>query len=305
MPITLFSHPDCARHQAGEHHPERPARLSAINDQLIRSGMEFIVQQKDATPATPADLYRVHNKLYVDETFDKAPAEGHIWLDAETQMSPGSLTAALYAAGSTINAVDQVMSGDNQQAFCAVRPPGHHACRDHGMGFCMFNNIAVAAAYAMDKYGLERITIVDFDVHHGNGTEDIFKDDPRVQLCSSFQQGLYPSDDDSVPAPHILNLPLPGGTKGDKYRQQVTEFWFGAIDAFQPQLILISAGFDSHAEDEMSQFLLKDEDYEWLSRQLKQLADKHCHGRMVSTLEGGYALSALGRSVVAHLKGML
>jgi len=305
MPITLFSHADCNKHQAGEHHPERPARINAISDQLIRSGMEFIIQQKDASPASREDLYRVHTKLYVDETFAKSPAEGHVWLDAETQMSKGSLQAALYAAGSGINAVDQVMTGENQQAFCAIRPPGHHACRDHGMGFCMFNNIAVAATYAIEKYQLERIAIIDFDVHHGNGTEDIFRDDPRILFCSSFQQGLYPSDDDSVPADHILNLPLPGGTRGDSYRQKVSEHWFSAINNFRPQLILVSAGFDSHSEDEMSQFLLKDEDYAWVSSQLKEIANHHCHGRIVSMLEGGYALSALGRSVVAYLKGML
>lgn len=305
MPLTLFSHSSCNLHQAGEGHPERPARIFAINDQLIRSGMEYIVQQKDASEASKDDLYRVHSKLYIDELYAKAPSEGYIWLDPDTQMMPYTLKAALFAAGSGINAVDQVMSGDNQQAFCAIRPPGHHACRDQAMGFCIFNNIAIAAAYAMEKYGLQRVTIVDFDVHHGNGTEDIFRDDSRVQFCSSFQQGLYPSADDTIKKEHILNLPLPGGTKGEKYRQAVSEQWLYAIDKFEPQLILISAGFDSHAEDEMSQFMLKDDDYGWISKELKQLATRHCHGRIVSMLEGGYALSALGRSVVAHLKGIL
>lgn len=313
MAITVFSHASCQLHDAGEHHPERPARLSAINDQLIRSGMEYIIQQRDATAASKADLYRVHNKLHVDTLLALSPTEGYVRLDPDTQINPYSITAALHAAGAAINAVDTVMAADNQQAFCAVRPPGHHATRDQAMGFCIFNNIAVAAAYALEKYGLQRIAIVDFDVHHGNGTEDIFKDDGRVLLCSTYQDQLYPcvggSESNTGLEPTLAGLnikvPLPAGCRSAAWQQQVGQQILPALDKFAPELIFIAAGFDGHAEDEMAQFLLTETDYAWISAELKALADKHCQGRIVSTLEGGYALSALGRSVVAHLKAML
>jgi acetoin utilization deacetylase AcuC-like enzyme len=305
MPITIFSHPSCYYHENGVDHPECPERLSAINDQLIRSGMEYVVMQRDATAATKEALYLAHGKLYVDELFAKAPSEGHIWLDPDTIMGPKSLNAALHAAGSGINAVDQVMAGSNEQAFCAVRPPGHHATRAQAMGFCLLNNIAIAAEHALNKYQLSRIAIVDFDVHHGNGTEDIFQHEPRVLFCSSFEHPLFPYTGAETTNEHIINLPLAGGCRGTAWREQVTQHWLPAIDAFAPQLILISAGFDGHAEDEMAHFMLREEDYQWIATELKQLADKHCKGRIVAMLEGGYALSALGRSVVAFLKGLL
>lgn len=305
MAITLFSHPSCYLHLAGDDHPEQPARLSAINDQLIRSGMEFIVQQRDATPASAEALYHVHNKLYVDEIYAKKPEDGYIWLDPDTQMMKHSLNAALHAAGAGINAVDQVMGDTNQQAFCNVRPPGHHATRSQAMGFCIFNNIAVAAAYALEHYKLSRVAIVDFDVHHGNGTEDIFAADERVLFCSSFQYPLYPNTGDVPSGGNIENLPLPALCKPAVWREQIIQHWLPRINAFKPQLILVSAGFDGHREDDMAQFLLTEADYQWIAQQLKQLADKHCQGRIVATLEGGYALSALGRSVVAFLKGLM
>jgi acetoin utilization deacetylase AcuC-like enzyme len=305
MAITLFSHPSCYLHLAGDEHPEQPARLSAVNDQLIRSGLEFVVQQRDAGPATVADLYQVHSKLYIDEIYAKAPKDGHIWLDPDTQMMPHSLNAALHAAGAAINAIDQVMSDINQQAFCNIRPPGHHATRDQAMGFCIFNNIAVAAGHALKQYGLERIAIVDFDVHHGNGTEDIFAGDERVLFCSSFQYPLYPNTGDIPSGDNIENLPLPALCKPAIWREQITQHWLPRINAFKPQLILVSAGFDGHREDDMAQFLLTENDYHWIAQQLKQLADTHCQGRIVAVLEGGYALSALGRSVVAFLKGLM
>lgn len=305
MAITLFSHPSCYLHLAGDDHPEQPARLNAINDQLIRSGMEFVVQQRDATPAQREDLYGAHAKLYIDEIYAKAPSEGHIWLDPDTQMMKHSLNAALHAAGAAINAVDLVMSGDNQQAFCNVRPPGHHATHDQAMGFCLFNNIAIAAAYALKHYSLTRVAIIDFDVHHGNGTEDIFAGDERVLFCSSFQHPLYPFSGELSAEPNIINIPLAGGCKPQQWREQIAQHWLPKLDQFAPQLVFISAGFDGHREDDMSEFMLTEDDYGWITQQLKLIADKHCHGRIVSTLEGGYALSALGRSVVAHLKAML
>lgn len=305
MAITLYSHPSCNLHLAGDDHPEQPARLSAINDQLIRSGLEFVLAQRDASAATKDDLYRVHTKLYVDALFAKAPQHGHIWLDPDTQMMPYSLNAALHAAGAALNAVDQVMRGDNEQAFCAVRPPGHHATRDNAMGFCLFNNIAVAAAYALEKYQLSRVAIVDFDVHHGNGTEDIFAGDARVLFCSSFQHPFYPYSGANNAAANIINLPLPALCQPQHWREQICAHWLPRLDQFAPQLLLVSAGFDGHREDDMAQFLLTEQDYYWIAQQLKQLAGRHCHGRMVSTLEGGYALNALGRSVVAYLKGQM
>lgn len=305
MTITLFSHPACAKHLAGVDHPEQPARLSAISDQLIRSGMEFVVQQRDASAATQADLYQAHCKRYVDEIYAKAPQDGYIWLDPDTQMMQHSLEAALYAAGAGINAIDTVMQSTNEQAFCSVRPPGHHATRSQAMGFCIFNNIAIAAHHALNQHGLERIAIIDFDVHHGNGTEDIFAGDDRVLFCSSFQYPLYPNSGNDSSADNINNLPLPALCKPAIWREQIVQHWLPRLNEFAPQLILVSAGFDGHREDEMAQFLLTEEDYHWIAQQLKQLADKHCHGRIVATLEGGYALSALGRSVVAFLKGFM
>lgn len=305
MAITIFSHPACYYHENGVDHPECSERLSAINDQLIRSGMEYVVMQLDASPATADDLYLAHGKRYVDELFAKSPTEGHVWLDPDTVMSPKSLNAALHAAGSGINAVAKVMTGSNQQAFCAIRPPGHHATREQAMGFCLINNIAVAAEHALNQYGLTRIAIVDFDVHHGNGTEDIFQHDHRVLFCSSFEHPLFPYSGDNSSNEHIINIPLAGGCKSAVWREQVAAQWLPALDAFAPELILVSAGFDGHAEDEMAHFMLREDDYQWIASALKQVADKHCQGRIVAMLEGGYALSALGRSVVAFLKGLM
>lgn len=305
MAITLFSHANCYRHLAGDDHPEQPARLSAINDQLIRSGLEFVLQQRDATPAIKQQLYRAHSQLYVDEIYAKAPTEGYIWLDPDTQMMRHSLDAALHAAGAGIDAVDLVLQDPDQQAFCSVRPPGHHATRDQAMGFCIFNNVAIAALHALTQHGLERVAIVDFDVHHGNGTEDIVSGDERILFCSSFQSALYPYRDQQSGAANVENLPLPALCKPAQWREQIQNHWLPRLKAFKPQLILVSAGFDGHREDDMAQFLLVEDDYQWIAQQLKQLADQHCQGRIVAMLEGGYALSALGRSVVAFLKGFM
>ncbi|WP_372625612.1 histone deacetylase family protein [Arsukibacterium sp.] len=305
MAITVFSHAFCRQHDVGTDHPECPERLDAINDQLIRSGLDYVLQQKDATAATRADLCRAHSTLYVNELFAKAPTEGHIWLDADTQMMNKTLQAALYAAGSGINAVDEVMQASDKQAFCAIRPPGHHATHEQAMGFCFFNNIAIAAEYALNHYKLKRVAIVDFDVHHGNGTEDIFKHEPRVLFCSSFEYPLYPNTGADTVSDHIINLPLPGGCKASQWRSAVSSNWLPALNAFAPELVLVSAGFDGHAEDEMAHFMLREDDYHWLATELKALANKHCQGRVVAMLEGGYALSALGRSVVAFLKGLM
>jgi acetoin utilization deacetylase AcuC-like enzyme len=304
VPIAYITHPDCLLHDAGEGHPEQPARLRAIQDQLISSGMELILRQFDAPLAEVAELERAHDPAYVHQLFTLAPQTGVVRLDSDTIMTPHTLTAARRAAGAVIQGVDLVMTPDFRVAFCAVRPPGHHAGPARAMGFCYFNNIAVGATHALARYGLERIAIADFDLHHGNGTEEIFRREPRVLLCSSFQHPYYPySDSDS--SDHIIKTPLAAGSGGDEFRRRLEADWLPALEQFRPQLLMISAGFDGHAEDEMGQLRLREADYHWISAQLKGIADRHAEGRIVSTLEGGYALSALGRSVVAHLDALL
>ncbi|MBT1063094.1 histone deacetylase family protein [Bowmanella sp. Y26] len=304
MSLVFISHPACALHDVGDEHPESPERLDAINDRLIASGLDYSILRAEADKANRKQLYLAHDKAYVDKLFACTPKEGKVQLDDDTTMMPRSLEAALYAAGANVMAVDMLMQDKVGQAFCAVRPPGHHAERDKAMGFCLFNNIAVAAHWAMHKYKLERIAIVDFDVHHGNGTEDIFFDDERVLFCSSYEYPFYPFNV-GPGNEHILNLPLPPGTDGDSFREAVINQWLDKIDAFAPQLILISAGFDGHYEDDMAHFRLVETDYDWITRELKQIANKHCNGKMLSTLEGGYAMSALGRSVTVHIKAMM
>ncbi|SDK55451.1 histone deacetylase family protein [Microbulbifer yueqingensis] len=305
MSVGLITSPACALHDMGEGHPERPARLDAIQDQLLASGMDFVLQHFDAPRATRAQLELVHDPDYVESIFARAPSEGTEILDPDTSMCPDSLEAALRAAGAAVSAVDRVMAGEVQSAFCAVRPPGHHAERDRAMGFCLFNNIAIAAAHARHHHGLERVAIVDFDVHHGNGTEDFVRDEQGYLLCSSFQHPFYPFSGTGDLPPHIVNTPLEPGAGGAELRRAVEEQWLPALEAFRPQMLFISAGFDGHIEDEMSQLRFVEEDYRWVTDTVRQLAERHAGGRIVSTLEGGYALSALGRSVVAHLKGLM
>lgn len=305
MAISIISHRECALHEMGLHHPECPARLSAIQDQLLSSGLDIIIQHYDAPLASREQLCRVHDPEYVDYIFQKAPEEGHSWLDPDTSMNPHTLPAALHAAGAAALAVDLVMTGKSKVVFCNVRPPGHHAEHNKAMGFCFFNNIAVAAAHALQVHMLKRVAIVDFDVHHGNGTEDIFREVPEVLFCSTFQHPFYPDTGTGDAPEHIINVPLPAGADGEAFRAAVESHWLPKLEAFQPELILISAGFDAHVEDDMANLCLVDQDYAWVTTEIKRIADKYAKGRIVSTLEGGYSLSALGRSVVAHLNAML
>ena len=247
----------------------------------------------------------MHDVDYVDRIFACSPDEGLLWLDGDTAMNPYTLEAALHAAGAVVLAVDLVMAGGARQAFCAVRPPGHHAERARAMGFCFFNNVAIGAAHALAGHGLERILIADFDVHHGNGTESIFSGDERVLFCSTFQHPFYPYSGDDTQAPNVVNVPLPSRTDGAVFRKAVSERWLGPIEAFKPQLVMISAGFDAHIEDDMAELELCEADYAWVTRRLCDIADRHAEGRVVSTLEGGYALSALGRSVAVHIEAFL
>ena len=305
MPIAFISHPNCLLHDVGAGHPERPARLNAIQDQLISSGMEMALQRHDAPVAKREHLDRVHDPDYVTGILTEAPYEGYLRLDSDTVMMPDTLEAALRAAGAVVMGVDLVVSGQVESAFCSVRPPGHHAERHRAMGFCYFNNIAVGAAYALDVHSLDRVAVIDFDVHHGNGTEDIFQDDPRVLFCSSFQHPFYPFTGHETDSDHVINIPLAAGARGNEFRRQVEAHWLPALETFQPQLLFISAGFDAHAEDEMGHLRLREADYAWVTGKLKGIAEKYAEGRVVAALEGGYALSALGRSVVAHLDALL
>ncbi|WP_166219195.1 histone deacetylase family protein [Microbulbifer sp. SH-1] len=303
--VGFFSDPACHRHDMGEEHPESPARLDAIQDQLLSSGMEYVLRFFDAPQATREQLRRVHTAEYIESIFNRVPRQGIEILDEDTRMCPHSLTAALHAAGAGIDAVDRVMSGEIHSAFCAVRPPGHHAERDKAMGFCLFNNIAIAAAHAREHHGLERVAILDFDVHHGNGTEDFVAGREGYLLCSSFQSPYYPFTGTGNLPDNIVNTPLEAGAGGDALRQLVQQEWLPALEQFQPQMLFISAGFDGHIEDPMAQLRFREEDYFWVTERLREYADCNCEGRVVSMLEGGYALSALGRSVVAHLKGLI
>lgn len=304
MATAFVTHADCLKHEMGAYHPERPERLTAIEDQLIASGLGQHLARYEAPLASDEELARVHPIEYVRAIRDAAPQEGTVHLDPDTAMNPYSLRAALRAAGAAVLATDLVMRGEADSAFCSVRPPGHHACRARSMGFCIFNNVAVAARHARHAHGVERVAIIDFDVHHGNGTEEIFQNDPHVLMASTFQHPFYPYSGTEDPAPNMVNVPLAAGAGSRQFREAVLESWLPALDGFKPQLVVFSAGFDAHAEDDMAMLRFSDADYAWVTEQVKAVADRHAGGRMVSMLEGGYALSALGRSVVQHLRVM-
>lgn len=286
----------------GPDHPECPARIQAIEDQLIASGLMPFLDLHDALLATDEMLARVHRPEYIAAVRAAAPRTGMIHLDPDTAMNPHTLEAALRAAGAVVLAVDLVMAGRAENAFCNVRPPGHHAGPASSAGFCIFNNVAVGVAHALAHHGLERVAIADFDVHHGNGTEAIFHENPRVMLCSTFRHPYYPHCGAGSGNEHIINVPLPAGTAGEGFRAAVAEQWLPALERFQPQMLFISAGFDAHREDDMGGFGLREADYTWVSEKLKDIAARHASRRIVSVLEGGYALHALGRSAAAHIR---
>jgi acetoin utilization deacetylase AcuC-like enzyme len=302
---AFISHPDCARHEMGPDHPECPERLGAIQDMLLLRGLLDYMNTYDAPLATEAQLGRAHAINYVHELMEASPKEGYHKVDPDTDMNPFTVRAALRAAGAAVQATDLVISGQVPTAFCSVRPPGHHAERSAAMGFCFFNNVAVGIRHALDVHGLERVALIDFDVHHGNGSEDIFRGDDRVLMCSIFEQGLYPYNGEKAVGPNMMNVGLPARSGSDKFREAVATQWVPALDAFAPQLIYISAGFDAHREDDMGNLGLVDADYAWVTRQLMAVAQRHCQGRIISCLEGGYVLNPLARSVAEHVKVLI
>ena len=303
--LRLYTHPICLQHDPGLGHAESPARLRAVLDALDHDRFAAL-DRIEAPRATREQLARVHDAGYIDRILASAPAEGTLRLDEDTLMSPASAEAALRATGAAIAAVDAVMNGDGERAFCAVRPPGHHATRDQAMGFCLFNNVAVAAAHAIAAHGLKRVAIADFDVHHGNGTQAIFEKEPRVLFISSHQSPLYPDSgrEDERGVGNIVNAPLSPGDGSYAFR----ELWDGALlprlAAFRPQLLLISAGFDAHRDDPLADIRLGSEDYAWITERLVDVARAHANGRVVSSLEGGYHLGALAASASAHVAAL-
>lgn len=305
MPTAYITHPSSLLHEMGPYHPECPDRLHAIGDRLISAGLDVYLRHYTAPAVTQAQLARVHDADYLASIEAASPATGLHYIDPDTALNPHSLEAARHAAGALVLATDLVARGECRTAFCAVRPPGHHAERSRAMGFCLYNNVAVGAAHAMAAHGMKRLAIVDFDVHHGNGTEDIFAGDDRVLMVSTFQHPLYPYSGTENVSPNMVNIPLTAGSGGEVFRDTVREFWLPALERHRPEVIYVSAGFDAHREDPLAGLKLTEADYAWVTRELVAMANKHGRGRIVSTLEGGYALSALGRSVTEHIRELV
>ncbi len=305
MTTAYITHPACKLHDMGAHHPESPQRLSAIEDRLIASGINALLDHHEAPSVSRDALLRVHPESYVSAVETQAPKQGMVQLDPDTAMNPHSLEAARRAAGAVVHGVDLVMSGKASNAFCAVRPPGHHAFSSRSMGFCIFNNVAIAAAHARAKHGIKRVAILDFDVHHGNGTEAIFADEPNVMLCSTFQHPYYPYQGADTVSDHIINTPLAAFSAAAEFRAAVTRDWIPNIERFRPEFILISAGFDAHKEDPLAYLKLTEDDYRWVTAEIMKMANEFSKGRIVSTLEGGYNFDALGRSVAEHVRVLL
>jgi acetoin utilization deacetylase AcuC-like enzyme len=305
METLYITHPACKLHEMGSGHPECPERLDAISDQLLSSGLlSYLKENQDFGPVGNHILSLVHPESYLTKLEHGSPKSGYFEVDSDTVMNPHTLEAARYAAGAVVSAVDAVMANQATTAFCAVRPPGHHASREQAMGFCFYNNVAVAALHAIEKYGLQRIAVIDFDVHHGNGTEAIFAGDARILMCSFFQYPLFPDCGVHNPASNMVNVPVPAYSSGEVVRKLVLEQWLPRLAEHQPELIFISAGFDAHREDDIAQMGLVEADYAWLTQQIVTVADQYAKGRIISALEGGYNLSALGRSVAAHIKAL-
>jgi acetoin utilization deacetylase AcuC-like enzyme len=308
-----FTHPDCRRHDMGRGHPECPQRLDAIEDRMLASRLLDVVERREAPLASTEILELAHDPRHVasilalaEELRAQEDAGGAdlLPIDPDTSMNRHTWNAVRRAAGAAIAATDAVMAGELENAFCATRPPGHHATRGRAMGFCIFNNVAVAARYALERHGLKRVAVVDFDVHHGNGTEDILSGDERVLMVGIFQHPFYPHSGFGPHADNMVNVPVPAYTKGPVIRDLIEKHWLPRLEAFQPEMIFISAGFDAHREDDLGQLGLVEADYTWMTERIKDVANRYAKGRIVSCLEGGYNLDALGRSVEAHVRAL-
>ena len=309
MTTAFYSHAECRAHEMGRGHPECPQRLAAIDDHLLATGLDIALERCDAPLVDLADVAHAHASGYVSELRELLEplqaGDGVLAIDPDTAANAGTWRAVQRAAGAAVAATDAVLDGRADNAFCSVRPPGHHATRNAAMGFCFFNNVAIAARHALDVRGLQRVAIVDFDVHHGNGTEDIIAGDERVLMVSLFQHPLYPYSGAVPKGTNMVNVPLPAYTRGGEVREIVEAMWLPALERFKPQMIFISAGFDAHRDDDMAGLNFEVDDYAWVTRELVKLADRHCKGRIVSSLEGGYNLRALAKSAAAHVDELL
>lgn len=312
-PTGLFTHAACLRHEMGAGHPECPDRLLAIEQRLRAAHFGDRLLWRESNPASLTDIELAHDRLHVatlrgmSEILREEIAAGgptHAPVDPDTTLNIHTWDAALAAAGAALDATDAVIAGEIGRAFCAVRPPGHHATREKAMGFCFFNNVAIAARYALDRHGLERVAIVDFDVHHGNGTEDIVAGDDRILMCGFYQHPFYPVGGSRSNAANLINMPVPAYTSGMDIRELIDVMWLPRLERFRPQLLFISAGFDAHREDDLGQLGLVEADYAWITHRLVEVAERHAQGRVVSCLEGGYNLGALARSVEAHVAAL-
>lgn len=304
MVTALISHPDCRLHDMGPAHPECPQRIDAINDQLLAMRLLDVLAHHDAPVASREQLLRVHTSDYLDWLGQRVPESGLIDIDLDTKMNSKTLAAAYRAAGAAVLSTDLVMADRVRNAFCNIRPPGHHATANNAMGFCFFNNVAVGAAHALEHHGVERVAILDFDVHHGNGTDVIFEHEPGVLVCSLFQKDLYPFSAGLGHTGAGINVALPAFSSSDDMRQAVLDLWLPALDEFRPEFVFVSAGFDAHDQDDISDLRFSDADFHWLTVFALSVAASHANNRLVSTLEGGYDLQSLARCAANHVKAL-
>jgi len=302
---AFISHPDTLLHVMDGNHPESPARINAIKNALVKKGIYQKLDIYEAPPATDRELQRVHSSEYIQMIRSLSPKAGLVRLDPDTAMGPMSLSAALHASGAVVFATDLVMRSMAVNAFCCIRPPGHHAGRANSAGFCIFNHVAAGVAHAFEKYDIKRAAIVDFDVHHGDGTEDIFKNDPRVMLCSTFQHPFYPHRGAETRSDSMLNIPLPAKSGRKEFQHAFEQEFLPALNQFRPEIIYVSAGFDAHADDPLAGMSLVDADYAWMTQFILKVARQHAQGRVISSLEGGYNLSTLGGAVCSHVEALL
>ena len=302
--MRIYTHPEYLNHHVMDDHPERPERLSHVMNHLSQIGLTQDFELVQPQPIPPERILAAHSQSHVDFLTASKPKDGIVPLAPDTWMSPASLSAAELAAGAVFAGMDTVLNGAQRRVFCAVRPPGHHAERDSAMGFCLLNSVAIAAIAALDHADVERVAILDFDVHHGNGTVDICRDHPQILVCSSFQSPYYPNRLDDLVQPNIVNTPLAAGSSGSTFRAAVERDWLPALEAHQPDIVFVSAGFDAHVDDPLADLRLVEEDYHWVTQFIVAVANQYAQGRVVSTLEGGYDLDALARSVTAHIEAL-